>query len=210
MMNFDWDPGAGKPVGDSTGTKLMAWGSSYGWLGASAFDNFDYSGPANGTGDRTYATFIVLGPKVRFAEGQWAGDGDVEITIKAVDAVCSATISGMGPGSLVTSVRKGPGATQMKNISNGYNDTYAAYHLRSSGNHVAFTFSPAAGKPVRNPIFVVQDYTGTEIPAIKIDGNDVTVNVDGDSGAFASINMASQELWVTVNANIAAPVTVEI
>jgi hypothetical protein len=42
LMNFDWDPGSGKPPGDATGTKLIAWGSPYGWLAASSFDLFDF------------------------------------------------------------------------------------------------------------------------------------------------------------------------
>src|SRR5262249_26912883 len=43
LMNYDWDPTAGKPVDEAAGTKLIAWGSPYGWLGASSFELFDYS-----------------------------------------------------------------------------------------------------------------------------------------------------------------------
>src|SRR5262245_62105311 len=44
LMNSDWDPGpGGKSPDEITGTKLIAWGSPYGWLGASSFDLFDYS-----------------------------------------------------------------------------------------------------------------------------------------------------------------------
>src|SRR5262245_29505958 len=46
LMNFDWDPTADplKPDNEATSTKLIAWGSPYGWVGASNMDLFDFSG----------------------------------------------------------------------------------------------------------------------------------------------------------------------
>jgi hypothetical protein len=212
-MNFDWDPGTGKPVDEATGTKLMAWGSPYGWLGASSFDLFDFSGTADGRGDRSYATYIVLGPKCRYnpQNGQCEQEGDVAITVAEVEALAAATISNVNPGSLATEVPKGPGATQMKNIANGYNDSYAAYYLDVSNNQAAFTFNPAGGKPVRNPIFVIQNYTARQAPRITAGGNALAVNTGtADSGAFVSINAATNELWVTLNKTLSVPTDIHI
>jgi hypothetical protein len=86
LMNFDWSLNTGKPPDRPTNTKLIAWGSQYGWLGAERFKLFDNSADADGRGDRAYATFIVLGPKFRFGQGN-DKVGDVEITIKAVEAL---------------------------------------------------------------------------------------------------------------------------
>lgn len=205
LMNFDWDPTSGKPENEATGTKLIAWGSPYGWLGASSFDLFDYSATADGRGDRSYATFIVLGAKER-----QGGAGDVTLSIQAVDALNGATISDVLPGSLVTQVAKGPGASQMKTISNGYNDTYSAYYLNASNNQLGFSFTPAAGTVVRNPIFVVQNYTAQQQPAITVDGNPITVNTGASAGAFVSVNLATNELWVTLNASVDSATRVEI
>jgi len=207
LMNFDWDPTAGKPVDEPTGTKLIAWGSPYGWLGASSFDLFDYSATADGRGDRSYATFIVLGPKLRQGNDQ---AGDVALTIKAVEALNAAMISDVNPGSLVTQVAKGPGATQLKNLTNGYNDSYTAYYVNANDNQVAFTFTPAAGTVVNNPIFVVQNYTIQQLPNITVDGNPSTINVGADAGAFVSLNPATHELWVTINAAIHTATRIEI
>jgi hypothetical protein len=209
LMNFDWDPGSGKPAIEATGTKLIAWGSPYGWLGASSFDLFDFSATADGRGDRSYATFIVLGPKFRFDQRN-DQVGDVAITIKAVEALNAATISDVNRGSLVTQAAKGPGATQMKNILNGYNDNYTAYYLNASGNEVAFTFTPAVGTLVRNPIFVVQNYNAQQLPRITVAGNPITVNSGADGGAFVSLNPATNELWVTLNATINTAIGVQI
>lgn len=209
LMNFDWDPTAGKPAIEATGTKLIAWGSPYGWLGASSFDLFDFSATADGRGDRSYATFIVLGPKFRFGQGNDQA-GDVAITIRAVEALSAATIGDVNPGSLVTQAAKGPGATQMKPITNGYNDSYAAYYLKASDNQVAFTFTPAAGTSVKNPIFLVQNYSAGQLPRITVNDYPLTVNSGADAGAFVSLDPATNELWVTLNATIDTMMGVQI
>jgi hypothetical protein len=207
LMNFDWDPTAGKPVDEATGTKLIAWGSPYGWLGASSFDLFDYSDTVDGRGDRSYATLIVLGPKER---GGQANAGDVARTIQAVEALNAATISDVNPGSVVTQVPKGPGASQMKPIANGYNDSYAAYYLNATDNQVAFTFTPAVGRIVKTPIFVVRNYTTQQVPTIAVGGAPITVNAGAGAGAFVSLNVATRELWVTINAAIQTATRIEL
>jgi hypothetical protein len=205
LMNFDWDPTSGKPINEATGTKLIAWGSPYGWLGASSFDVFDYSATADGRGDRSYATFIILGPKARVNQA-----GDVAQAIMAVEALNAATISAVQPGSLVTQVAKGPGAHQIKAIANGYNDTYAAYYLNADANQVMFTFTPADGTVVNNPIFVVRNYAGQQLPQISLDGMLLALNTGSNAGAFVSLNLATNELWVTLHAAIQNAVTLAI
>jgi mannan endo-1,4-beta-mannosidase len=212
LMNFDWDPSGGKPVNEPTGTKLIAWGSPYGWLGASSFDLFDFSGVADGRGDRAYSTFIVIGPKQRFNadSGNWDQPGDVALTINDVGALAAATIDEIGPGSLIAVVPKGPGAEETKNIANGYNDTYAVYCLGASGNQLSFVYTPAAGQPVRNPIFNVQSFAAGELPSLLVNGTSITINSGEGSGAFVSLNAASNELWVTLNATVDKAVKIEI
>jgi hypothetical protein len=146
---------------------------------------------------------------LRFNQGNDQA-GDVALTITAVEALNAATISDVNPGSLVTQVAKGPGASQMKNITNGYNDSYSAYYLNANDNQVAFTFTPAVGTFVKNPIFVVQNYTTHQLPKITVDGNPLTVNVGADAGAFVSLNLATNELWVTLIAPIHTAISVQI
>ena len=136
LMNFDWDPSSGKPPAEATGTKLMAWGSPYGWLGASSFDRFDFAGTADGRGDRSYATFIALGPKCRRSGPGTPCDqeGDVARVIAEVGALAAARIGNVSPGSLVAQAPRGPGAADLKSLVSGYNDTFAAYELRMDAN----------------------------------------------------------------------------
>ena len=204
LMNFDWDPGSGKPPGEPTGTKLLAWGTPYGWLGASSFDLFDFSATADGRGDRSYATFIVLGPRCRYdGGGACTQPGDVATTLAAVSALAAASISGVTPGTLVASAPRGPGATQAKALASGYDDTYAVYRLSAEGDRVGFTFTPAADQPVRSPIFVVEGYRSTQPPTVTVGGVPRTVNTGAStSGAFVSLDVEGQRLWVTLNETI--------
>ena len=212
LMNYDWDPSAGKPAGDATGTKLIAWGSPYGWLGASNCDLFDYSGTVDARGDRSFATFVVLGPHCRFTGAACDQPGDVATTVQAVEALAAATISNVTVGSLVSQAPKGPGATETKTLAGGYNDTYAAWYLTASNDHqVTFTFAPAPGHPVVNPIFVIRNYTTPVVPQVSVGGVPVSVNTGAaDSGAFVSLDTARNELWVTLDQTVSTVVDVHV
>ena len=211
LMNYDWDPSVAKPAGEATGTKLIAWGSPYGWLGASNSALFDFSGTVDARTDRSYATFIVLGPHCRFNGGLCNQPGDVALAIGAVEALVAATIGNVTTGSLTTQVPRGPGATDTKTLTNGYNDTYAAWYLNADANRVAFTFTPGGGHPVKNPIFVVRNYTGTQLPKINVGGVAVTVNSGAaTAGAFVSLDAGTNDLWVTLNQTANAAIDVQI
>jgi len=211
LMNYDWDPTVGKPVGEATGTKLIAWGSPYGWLGASDCDLFDFSGTVDARGDRSFGVFVVLGPHCRFTGATCDQPGDVATTVQAVEAVAAATIGNVSIGSVVSQVPKGPGASETKTIVSGYNDTYAAWYLRASGDQVVFTFAPAGGRPVKNPIFVIRNYLTAQPPQVIVGGVPLGVNTGAaDSGAFVSLNPAGNELWVTINQTVSAAIDVQI
>lgn len=211
LMNYDWDPGTGKPAGEGTGTKIIAWGTPYGWLGASSMDLFDYSGSVDARGDRSFATFVVLGPHCRFTGATCDQPGDVATTVRAVEALAAATISNVTVGSLVSEIPKGPGASETKTLAGGYNDTYAAWYLNASNDAVTFTFAPAAGRPVVNPIFVVRGSATPVVPQVSVAGVPASVNTGAaDSGAFVSLDTARSELWVTLNRTVSTAVEVQI
>ena len=123
----------------------------------------------------------------------------------------STGIANITTGSVVTQAPQGPGAASKKTLANGYNDTYAAYYLAAGGNAAAFTFTPAAARPVTNPIFVIQNYAGIKLPRIAVDGSALSVNTGaGDAGAFVSVNQSAGELWVTLNRTLTAATSISI
>lgn len=212
MMNYDWENPA-KPATEGTGTKLMAWGSNYGWLGGTTYKNFDGGSTLDGRGDRSYATFIVLGPKARFSAGSGMYDqpGDVMTMVSEVEALSLATLSSVGPGTVAMQAPKGPGASENKTLVNGYNDTYAAFYLNAVGNQVKFTITPDVAQTIKTPVFVIENFTSRSIPTIRVNGAAVTVNTGAaDAGAFVSINEAGNELWVTINQSVTAATQIEI
>ncbi len=212
LMNFDWALGTGKPLNEASGTKLIAWGTPYGWLGASSFALFDYSGVGDGRGDRAYATFVVLGPRCRgdVQTGPCSQPGDVEAVLRQVEALNATSLELFTSGAVGSQAPVGPGATQTKTLLGGYNDTYAAHYAVAANNRVAFNLTPASG-PVRSPIIVVQNYTARTPPVVRIAGTPVTVNSgDASSGAFVSLDEVQDELWVTLNREIVAQTTIEI
>lgn len=211
MMNFDWDPGSGKPVTEATSTKLMAWGSSYGWLGATDDNLFDFSATVDARGDRSYATFVVMGPKCRYAGGGSCSlSGDVADVLDDVDALTSASLT-PSVGSLAAAAPKGPGASETKALTNGYDDTYAVFTLNAVSNQVAFTFTPAPGKPVRSPIFRIHGYTAGQLPTVSVGGSSVSVNSGAtNSGAFVSLDTTTNDLWVTLNQTLASAADVRV
>lgn len=211
MMNFDWRVG-GKAVDATTSTKLMAWGAPYGWLGASDFKAFDNSETLDGRGDRSYATFIVLGPKCRLdGGGNCNRPGDVALTLQAVQALSSANLSNVTTGAAATQAPTGPGATRQKSLLNGYDDTYAAYCLDADSNRVAFTLTPAVGQPLSRPMFMFRRYSARQVPTIKLNGTTLTVNTGAaDSGAFVSIDTEHDTLWVTLNQTLSTASQIQI
>lgn len=212
MMNFDWGVGSGKPLNEATGTKLLAWGTNYGWLGASSFNVFDYSATASGQGDRSYATFIVLGPKGRAAASGQPLDqpGDVALALRQVESLADATISNVTLGSVAAEAPRGPLSTQMRTLDNGYNDTYATHHLRAAADGVSFTFTPGAATAIRNPIFVIENFTSAKLPQVSVDGVAVAVNTDGNAEAFASLDAANQRLWLTLNGTVGGVTAIRV
>ena len=64
--------------------------------------------------------------------------------------------------------------------------------------------------PVKNPIFVIQNYAARQLPRISVDGNPIAVNTGADAGAFVSLNRATNELWATLNATIHTAIGVQI
>jgi hypothetical protein len=82
--------------------------------------------------------------------------------------------------------------------------------LDASGNQLSFVYTPAVGQPVRNPIFNVQNFTTGALPSLLVNGTSITINSGENSGAFVSLNAASNELWVTLNATVDNAVKIEI
>jgi hypothetical protein len=196
MMQFSTTSGDFGP--SATNGKLMAWGTPYGWLGASTFDSFDFTRTTSGAGERTYGTFVAWG---RFGGG---AASEAVATAKAYAETASAyttsAING-GFGTIATTTANLGGPTTRGLPTSGYNANYSAFEVNAAANKVDVTYSvtdPNAS-PLVNPIVIVNSFSGAA-PVIKWNGATLVSGTD----YLASYDTQGQRLWVTLLKTIAA------
>jgi hypothetical protein len=89
----------------------------------------------------------------------------------------------------------------------GYNGVYSTWELVAAGNSIDATLTPAAGKPLDHPIFVVNGCTLGQLPATISVGNGLTTP---DVDYFATLDTAQQRLWITVNRSASSAVNLKV
>ena len=61
------------------------------------------------------------------------------------------------------------------------------------------------------PIFRIASYTASELPTVLVNGTPIQVNTgDAASGAFVSLDVDTQTLWVTMNQQVQTAATVQL
>ena len=210
------------PVNGPTGSKRLTWGSNWGLPGG--FDNYgdnslnvrQYSQHASSTlghaynGTRAdgmllaYSVFVVLGTH----SGGYKG-GTVGQMVTQMENSALATLSAV-TGTVKTSGPAGVGNAAAVTVSYtpaGYNGVFSTWELVAAGNSVDATLTPAAGKPLDHPIFVVNGCTLGQLPATISVGNGLaTPDVD----YFATLDTAQQRLWITVNRSASSAVNLKV
>jgi len=194
MMQYSAADGSFAPT-PTTG-KLMAWGTPYGYLGATSFSSFDYATTTSGTGQRSYATYIVWGQygngnpgntssatdPVESAKGTAAASGSVTTTIN--NSLGTITTSAALPGSLLTHPL----------LANGWNETYGVFEITvASSGKSDVTFTNPGTTTMRRPIVVFDGYTGGTQPLLKLNGTALNSGVN----YLASYDTDTKQLWVT-------------
>jgi hypothetical protein len=196
MMQFSTTSGDFGP-GSTTG-KLMAWGTPYGWLGASTLPSFDSTQNTAGTGERTYGTFIAWG-----RNGSAAAINDPVASAKAyADTASFYTTSAIngGFGTIATSTANLGGPTTRGLPTNGYNANYSAFEVNAATNKadVSYSVTAAAATPLVSPIVIFNNYSGAA-PVLKWNGATLVSGTD----YLASYDTQGQRLWITFLKTIA-------
>jgi hypothetical protein len=210
------------PANGPTGSKRLTWGSNWGLPGG--FDNYgdnslnvrQYSQHATSTlghaynGTRAdgmllaYSVFVVLGTH----SGGYQG-GTVGQTVTQMENSALATLAAV-TGTVKTSGPAGVGNAASATVTYtpaGYNGVYSTWELVAAGNSIDATLTPAAGKSLDHPIFVVNGYTLGQLPTTISVGNGLaTPDVD----YFATLDTAQQRLWITVNRSASSAVNLKV
>ncbi len=154
-----------------------------------------------------YSVFIVLGPHSGSYPTYFSGAVGQQVV--QMENAAAAKLSA-STGGVTTSGPAGAGINASDPVINGaaaaiqytpagYNPTYATWEIDASGNAVNAILTPAAGQPLVNPVFVVNNYTLGKLPASIAVGAGHTV---AGTDYFATVDTAGQRLWITVNRSI--------
>jgi len=221
-QNPIWPPGGG-PIQ----SKRLTWGANWGRVGG--FDEWNDGAPNSGyditqysqhstdpvgnppapaykdLGNRAdgmlmaYSVFVVLGTHA----GSYL-NGAVGQKVTQMENVTRATLTA-SVGMVATSGPAGVGNASSRTITYtpaGYNPTYSTWEIAAASNAVNATLTPAGDYSLDHPVFVIQGYTSSQLPASLTVGAGLgTPGVD----YFATLDTAGQRLWITVNRLVSGP-----
>jgi len=220
------DAAANPPVNPQpTQSKKVTWQTNFGFVGGfnfyyqyndSAFNYSTHSGDINSTGSpapvlasgqgarasgalAAYSTFVVLGLH---------STGTVAGVVTQVENAALATFSA-STGTVATSGPSGVGRASITSVTYvpaGYNPIYSTWELTASGNAVSATLTPANGKSLANPVFLIDNYTSSQLPgSISINGHSVA-----GTDYYATVDTANQRLWITANSTASSAMTLAV
>jgi|GEM_PF-618682 len=178
----------------------MTWKTQYGFIGQTAYTLNNgaveaSAATAPGYPKKSYSTYVVLGQHTSIPEP--VDDQVTQVEIITTPGNLTLSING-AIGSIVTS---GPaGITRAANVTYspaGYNHVYGALAFNAAGNALDANIAVGAGT-LKKPLIIVSNYTAGD-PIVKLGG--VTLVADADY--FASLRPAANELWMTLNRNLA-------
>jgi hypothetical protein len=220
------------PASGPTTTKRLAWGANYGRVGGWDDSSPGYTDPRypdslSGSltqynkhyddplgkiesGSRAdgllmaYSVFVVFGTHTGGYANGTVGQQVIQME-NATRASLSAAI-----GAVETSGPAGVGNASSATIAYtpaGYNPTYSSWEIAAATNAVDATLTPAANYPLDHPLFVINGYASSQLPAIIAVGAGLT---NAGIDYFATVDTAGQRLWITVNRLVASPLNLVV
>jgi len=186
----------------TTSNTRLAWGTEFGFLGKSSYpvngNKENWGGPysnayASGYPKKSYSAYIVLGTHT---------SGPVEAQVTQVETVQSLTLTTLN-GSVVTTGpsginRSGDPSDTFTYSPPGYNHVYGALAFSANANQLDANIAVGAGA-LTKPLIIVSNYTGSFPPSVTLNGTPLT----SDIGFFGSIRTSPNELWITLNSDLA-------
>jgi hypothetical protein len=178
-----------------TSSHRVAWGATFGAVGQSAYSAFGQT--LSGYPFDSYSVFVVLGTH---------SEGAVAAQAKEIQTVQAATLTA-GRGTVSSAGPAGVAQTSMTPyIPFGFDPIYAAWDARLDLNRATLTLTIPGGALV-HPVFHLRDYTATQPPSRVTRNGRVLV---GDVDYFATVDLATQSLWLTLNATATGSETLTI
>ena len=184
-------PEAQACVEQPTSSHRLAWGANYGAVGGK-----DASGMYPAYGDdkqlsgypyQSYSVFMVMGK--HSSETVMAQVREIEVVQKTSLAATLGTVQSELPAGIAR--------TDLARVEPvGYDPRYSTWNVAAEQNRAAFSMTVSEGA-LMNPVFMISSFSGSATPSISLDGQPLTPDVD----YLASLDSASQTLWLTLRAN---------
>ena len=166
-------------------SRRLAWGANYGAVGQTRYNAYGDDRILSGYPYQSYSVFVVLGKH---------SATPVATEVAEVEAVQKTRLTAR-TGAVMTSGLAGIARADVAAYEPpGYNHVYGTWEVVADHNTADVDLAVSEGA-LRNPILVVHNFTAPAPPAT------IAVN-DGPLGAdvsyFASLDPASQTLWLTL------------
>lgn len=177
----------------TTRSHRLAWGSSFGAIGQQSVTAFGKT--FSGYPQVSYSVHVVVDP--RSAQPTLAQAAAVERTLLGALTASEGTVVTRGPA--------GVGRTDTAiSAPAGYSPLYGTWELAAASGRVTATLDPRGGA-LTAPVLHVLGFTASQPSAVTVDGVALAA-----SSYFASVDAARQELWLTLNGTVSAPVVLHV
>jgi hypothetical protein len=173
-----------------TNSKRMAWGSSLGAVGQTAYSSFRRS--LSGYPYQSYSVILVLGK--RSDQPTAAQVAEIEVAAASTLSATVGSVPASGPGGVGR-------ADRVPYQPAGYDSTYGVWVVNAaSSGSATFRLEPGLGA-LLHPIFRIEGWTAAGPPAaVSLGGAAIAEGID----YFATVDPARGALWLTLNRRISS------
>ena len=180
-----------------TNDPRLAWGAEFGFLGQTSYQangSSWYGGPvpsvtASGWPKQSYSTYVVLGEKSTDPVASSVGGVEAMQTVTTTASIGAVATSGPAGISRSDTVTYAPV---------GYDPVYGALTYSAESNVLDATISVGSGT-LAKPLVIVRNWTASTPAMLTLDGKTLVADTD----AYVSVRSDAQELWITLDANLA-------
>jgi hypothetical protein len=181
-------------LNDGNNNARLTWGTQYGFLGPSTYAvNDGVVATAPGHPRKSYSVFVVLGPHSR---------APIEAQVTQIETVqqvvASATIGSVDLAGLRGVAREDEADVTYQPA--GYDPIASAWAFNAAGNALDANLAVGAGT-LRKPLLIVRGYVAGLPTTLRLNGIALTRDVDW----FPSLRADAQELWITLDRDLAGP-----
>jgi hypothetical protein len=182
-------------LADETTSHRVAWGATFGAVGQTTYQAFGKT--LSGYPRYSYSLFVVLGLHSEQAVG--AEVGDIEAVQGSSLTASRGVVSTEGPAGVART-------DSAPYVPAGFDPVYAAWDATMASSAATLTLTVGSGS-LESPMFHLHGYTSSTPPSsVTLGGRALAADTD----YFATVDAATQSLWITLATAVSGSVTVTV